>query len=144
MMRQLIRASLVLLLGPQVVFYLGALLNQFAMAANGTVMPVLWNSMNKWSPDPRHVVMTQGTPLKVLCDWINLSYGILSPGDIFLDLGDMCISPAFWMWLTYVLYRAYLSYSVPPMPRSFGAPMPMRGVFGGIPNPAPLSRVYRA
>lgn len=95
-----------LLVVPQFIYWLGALLNQLAMAANGGVMPVLWNSMNPWDPDPRHVVMTHATHLKFLCDWINVR-DILSPGDILLDIGDLLSTPAFWIWLAYIVYLAY-------------------------------------
>lgn len=96
-----------LLVVPQIIFWLGAFLNQLAMAVNGGVMPVLWNSMNKWEPDSGHVVMTHATHLKFLCDWINLHTDILSPGDLFLTVGDLLITPAFWIWLAYVVYCAY-------------------------------------
>ena len=96
-----------LILGPQIIFWSGALLNQIAVAANGGVMPVLWNSMNDWPADPRHVIMTPGTHFKVICDWINLSVAILSPGDVLLSLGELIIGPCFWAWAAYILYRAF-------------------------------------
>ena len=96
-----------LLVVPQFVYWTGALLNQLAMVANGGLMPVLWNSQNPWSPDDTHSVMTHASHLKLLCDWINLHTAILSPGDVLLSLGDLAIGPAFWAWISYVIYRAF-------------------------------------
>src|SRR5580765_5181295 len=96
-----------LLLGPQLIFWSGALLNQIAMVTNDGLMPVLWNSQNPWSPDDTHSVMTSATHLKFICDWINLHSVILSPGDVLLSLGDLAIGPCFWAWIAYLLFRAF-------------------------------------
>jgi hypothetical protein len=97
-----------LILGPQIIFWFGALLNQIAIVANGGVMPVQWYSAtHAWGDDPDHVIMTSATHLKVLCDWINLHSSILSPGDVLLSLGDLTIGPAFWAWIAYAIYRAF-------------------------------------
>ncbi len=99
-----------LLVVPQIIFYFGAGLNQLACVANGGAMPVLWNSMNKWSPDPEHVIMTSATHLKILCDWIGLKEaGVWSPGDILLAGADSIIGPCFWLWMAFILYRAFQS-----------------------------------
>lgn len=100
-----------LLVVPQFVYWSGALMNQVAMVANDGLMPVLWNSQNPWSPDDTHSVMTHGTHLKLICDWINLHSAILSPGDVLLNLGDLTIGPLFWAWLSYILFRAFLDES---------------------------------
>lgn len=96
-----------LILGPQLIFWSGALLNQIAMAVNGARMPVLWAADNPWVPDTDHSVMTHGTHLKLICDWINLHSSILSPGDVLLSLGELITGPCFWAWIAYILYRAF-------------------------------------
>lgn len=105
-----------LLAVPQVLFYLGALLNQIAVAANKGLMPVLMSGctvgplgkvMNGVRVlDEMHSCMEPSSKFKILCDWINLHSSVLSIGDVLLYLGDLLIAPAFWMWLAYVLYRA--------------------------------------
>lgn len=145
--RQFIRLTALLLFLPQAVYWLGALLNQLAMVLNDGMMPVLWNGINPWQQDESHFVMTHATHLKIICDWINLhSLGIWSPGDVLLSLGDLTIGPAFWMWIAYVVYRAYSNPSLYSMPRPPEPPMQMRGVYGGVGcnSASDVPRVYRA
>lgn len=87
-----------LLLGPQVIFWFGAFLNQLVMVFNGSVMPV---QVPGGCPvdsgellDFVHSCMTSGTHLKFLADIINVHDGIASVGDLFLWTGDLLTIPA--------------------------------------------------
>jgi hypothetical protein len=114
--RPLVRWTLLLLGVPQLVYWLGALLNQIAVAANRGLMPVWYapcaighegqviNGVRVL--DDMHSCLTASSNFILLCDWINLHASILSPGDVLLNLGDLITGPAFWMWMAYVLYRA--------------------------------------
>lgn len=101
-----------LLVVPQVIFYLGAALNQLAIAINDGRMPVLDAAECNGTSSVLgeiHSCMTPASHLKIICDWINLHTTILSPGDVLLNIGDLLIGPLFWAWLTYVLYQAFIT-----------------------------------
>lgn len=90
---------------PPALTFVGALMNQVAMAVNSGPMPVLYY---KCIPgeliDSDHSCMSSITHLKLLCDWINLHAVILSPGDLLLYLSDYIQAPLFWMWIAYALF----------------------------------------
>lgn len=95
-----------LILGPQIFFYVGALLNQLVLAANNGQMPVQFpggctDDILESLTGTVHACMTSASHLKFLSDWINLGRaGIYSPGDILLIFGDTITGPLFWCWLT--------------------------------------------
>lgn len=106
-----------LLVAPQAIYYLGALLNQIAVNANKGLMPVYMASCSIGKAgqviqgvrvlDEMHSCMTPASHFILLCDWINLHASVLSIGDLLLGLGEITIGPAFWMWIAYVLYRTF-------------------------------------
>lgn len=102
-----------LLFIPSAIYWLGAILNQIVMIANGAMMPVL---MPGGCPadadggilDPIHKCMTAATHLKFLADIINAHVFIGSLGDMFLFLGDALTWPAIFIAIGLVLgERAY-------------------------------------
>lgn len=92
-----------LVLGPQIISYSGALMNQIAMAANGAVMPVLYAG-SSIKMDEDHTWMVPTTHYKILCDWINLHSVVMSPGDVLIYLSDYIQAPLFWAWITYAVF----------------------------------------
>lgn len=92
-----------LLVVPSAIYWLGAILNQIVMIANGAMMPVL---MPGGCPvdadggilDPVHKCMTAATHLKFLADIINVHVFIGSLGDMLLFLGDAITLPAVFIW----------------------------------------------
>lgn len=72
----------------------GTLLNKLAINANGGIMPV-HPTLSKFTgyftteavgvaSDGVHALMNEGTKLKFLCDYIDIGYSILSPGDVII------------------------------------------------------------
>lgn len=102
--RQLVYAFLILLILPQFIFWLGAGMNQVALVVNHGTMPVFLASCGKM--DAEHSCMTPATNLVFLCDWINLKFAVMSPGDVLLELGAILIGPAFWLFVAFVIYQA--------------------------------------
>lgn len=97
-----------LLLGPQVIFWLGAALNQFVMALNGAMMPVLVPGgcpvdAERGLLDFRHVCMNAGTHLKFLADILNIGEGIASIGDMLLWTGEAVMWPAIFIAIGLIL-----------------------------------------
>ena len=68
------------------VFGLGALLNQIAVAANGFVMPVLATKDEPCSkiPDYIHACLSETSRLTWLADIIPVGFAIVSVGDLFI------------------------------------------------------------
>jgi len=98
-----------LLIGPYVLFALGAMSNFIVMAANGAQMPVLTPGGcsifdNLKNPDDIfHSCMTHASHLKFLADWIVIQGGVASPGDFALYACEYAMIPAFWMWMAWVI-----------------------------------------
>lgn len=93
---------------PPALTFVGALMNQLAMAFNSGLMPVFYSECVQGTVGPiidaDHSCMTAATHLKVLCDWLNFHTAILSLGDLLLYLSDYIQAPLFWMWFSYALY----------------------------------------
>jgi hypothetical protein len=98
-----------LLIVPQVLFYLGAALNQLVLYVNNGQMPVQFPGgcdadINEALAGTVHTCMVASSHLKILSDIINLNReGIWSIGDVLLTLGDVTTGPLFWCWLTLAL-----------------------------------------
>ena len=87
---------------------LGVALNEFVIAANKGVFPVLVANCNIHPNDfDIHTCMVPGSHLKFLADWLNFHDGIYSPGDILLTIADTIQSPCFWLWMAVILYMAF-------------------------------------
>ncbi len=95
-----------LLLGPQVLYYLGGLFNVGVMALNHGAMPVQIPpsvDLSQVGFDPGHQAMTAATHLKFFCDWINIHTDIASPGDLLVWLGDYLTVPALAVWGAFMI-----------------------------------------
>lgn len=79
-----------LLLLPTFLYYIGGFLNLGVMTLNHGQMPVqIPPELQKgFFPDERHCLMTAESHVKFLCDWLQLGFGIASPGDLLIWLGD--------------------------------------------------------
>lgn len=74
-------------------------LNKIVMAFNGNQMPVLIpGGVCPENIGDLHSCMTSATHLKFLADWINVHYGIMSIGDLFIGLGDITFLPGLIIW----------------------------------------------
>lgn len=94
------RKYLWLLYTPILALYLGMVSNALVMAVNHAQMPVLWPGGDNDTcqttlaaqEDMVHSCMTHATHLKILADWIVVSEGIASPG----DMGIFFYEDFFW------------------------------------------------
>lgn len=103
----LLRATaLWIILLPIVIGYAGNLSNQAVLLANGGKFPVSINAkrQNGWADDNGyldkvHVVMTSHTHLNALADILDYkSQGIMSVGDVLLDLSEWLFAFAPFVW----------------------------------------------
>ena len=105
-----------LVASPYLAFCLGALLNILVVTANHGYMPVhqsaiIFNRFG-WQAngdvlDEIHRVMQSSDHLKILADWIEIPrIAIVSPGDLFLWLGEWLEGWTFLAWLAF-LWRDY-------------------------------------
>lgn len=72
--------------------YVGMAMNFVAISTNGWQMPVFAQRLteekiDKYDPLHRHKLGDANTNFKILCDWIDFGYAILSPGDVFTLFG---------------------------------------------------------
>jgi hypothetical protein len=135
---KLFRAScLWILLGPYVIFGLGAASNQAVLIANHGKFPVMMNARqldkirhpgdlsniinqllgenpiptvaNDYMIDDVHCVMTKDTHLNFLADIFNQKDGIYSIGDFVLDLSEWLMGWTPFVWGVTLIGKAYRS-----------------------------------
>lgn len=95
---------LALLVGPWLSTMFGSALNLIVMGLNGAQMPVLMPKGTAIEPeDIFHTVMTSGTHLKFLADWLVIGQGIASIGDMFIWGGEALFYPALLAWVILVI-----------------------------------------
>lgn len=112
MFRKLLYSTL---LGPTLLGYFGAFLNQLVLIANGGKFPVMLNP--RWSTqmipdasgmiDDVHCVMTGATRLNFLADIFNFHTSIMSVGDLLLNTGSTLQPYCFGAFLLLVGALAY-------------------------------------
>ena len=100
-----------LLVGPVTLFAIGFVLNAIVIAANHGQMPVLWPGgcaalkdvqdayAAMGGDDSIHTCMLQASHLKFLADWIHMSDGMYSVGDLFIMAYDYTFSAALIIWI---------------------------------------------
>lgn len=110
---------LFVLLAPYLLYGFGVFLNVLVITANGGYMPVHDSPIVKTHLDDPiapgeiidevHRVMQHSDHLKFLADWIQIPReSVMSPGDMFLLLGDQLQFPLFVVWLV-LLYKDHNS-----------------------------------
>lgn len=94
-----------LLVGPWILYGIGAAMNMIIMGINHGQMPVLvvGCSPDTMGDDLRHACMTSSTHLKFFCDWINLGNVVASVGDLFIWSWEVTYIPALAAWLALVI-----------------------------------------
>lgn len=97
-----------LLVGPQLLFAFGFLLNAFVMGINHGQMPVLWPGgvcdSSNFIHDTMHSCMNQSTHLKFLADWIVIKgLGVASPGDFFEWAFESIVGPCYFAWVALII-----------------------------------------
>lgn len=100
-----------LLLGPTILFWVGAFMNKVTMAVNNGLMPVLVpggcpiddNGKVVLVLDSTHSCMTSISHLKWLSDWINWHDVIASLGDCVIDVSNFLLLPFLFVAIALII-----------------------------------------
>jgi Family of unknown function (DUF5317) len=98
---------------PFAIFAIGIALNQSVFIANGGKFPVMLNDRlaaeydgQYGMLDESHCLMTSGTHLNWLSDYIKLYDRVSSPGDLIIKLSNLLLGYAPIVWMTLLVNDA--------------------------------------
>lgn len=99
---------LAILISPFALYYLGWGLNVLVLSTNGGAFPVVPCVITQGvAPgvmiDDIHRVMQHSDHFKMFADWIQVKTGVMSIGDVCLELGDWLQIPAIIAYFTLCL-----------------------------------------